>query len=315
METLPKGNSDLIVGIDSSDDSAVYKIDDKRAIVQTLDIITPVVDDPYSYGQVAAANSLSDIFAMGADVITALNIVGFDGCNHQPDVLKEILAGGSDKVSECGGVVVGGHTIDTPEMTYGLSVTGLIDIDNIYRNNTPKVGDKLILTKPLGIGVLTTAIKADLLPVDTQKRVVSIMTQLNYKASLTMKRFRVNACTDITGFGLAGHAKEMAQQRVTLYFSYSSLPILKEAVEYSAMGLIPAGSYANKEYIKAYTNTLFGGDDIIFYDAQTSGGLLLSVQESDADDLLKALIDDGYEYSAIIGEVREFANTSLVLDN
>ena len=171
-------DENLLVGISSSDDASVYKIDNEKAIVQTVDYITPVVDDPFVYGQIAAANSLSDIFAMGADVLTAMNLVGFDGCNHQKEVLGEILQGGLSKVKECGGIVVGGHTIETPEMTYGLSVSGLVHPKKIFRNNTLRVGDVLILTKPIGMGVLTTAIKADLLDEKTVKNTAKILVRI-----------------------------------------------------------------------------------------------------------------------------------------
>ena len=236
--------------MDSSDDAAVYKIDEQNALVQTVDIITPVVDDPYMYGQIAAANSLSDIFAMGARVATAMNIVGFDGCNHPKSVLKEILEGGQSKVKECGGVVVGGHTIETPEMLYGLSVSGFVHPQKIYRNNTPRVGDLLILTKPLGMGILTTAIKADMLSLNSVKNIAHILSQLNYKASIIMQEYDVSACTDITGFGLLGHSAEMADDKVTIKFDLGSIPNMDEAKEMADMGIIPAGTYNNMSYLK-----------------------------------------------------------------
>ncbi len=302
----------VLVGIGSSDDAAVWKIDDKRALIQTLDVITPVVDDPYYYGQIAAANSMSDIFAMGGEVATAMNMVGFDGCNHPKEVLSEILAGGATKVQECGGVIVGGHTIETPEMIYGLSVSGFADIDKIYRNDTPRVGDLLILTKPLGIGIATTAIKADML--SNIKDIVSIMAQLNYRASVLMRDFDVSAVTDITGFGLAGHSYEMSGEgRVTIEFEYNSLPILKDAIDLANMGIIPAGTYNNKSYISSKTDWRAKADDIIFYDAQTSGGLLIAVSSKDAKELLNRLIGEGYEYSAIIGEIKPPQEKALIV--
>ena len=312
MADLSSNDERVLIGMESSDDAAVYRIDSERAIVQTVDIITPVVDDPYVYGQIAAANSLSDIFAMGADVATVMNIVGFDGCNHPREVLDEILAGGAQKVRECGGVLVGGHTIEAPEMTYGLSVTGFVHPEHIYRNNTPRVGDLLILGKPLGMGVLTTAIKADMLSKSVVKEVADILAQLNYKASIAMKSFDVSACTDVTGFGLAGHAYEMSGGRVTLSFNFEKLPILNESREMAAMGIIPAGTYNNKSYIEPKTKWLKEYDDeILFYDAQTSGGLLIAVNEKDSKSLLKQLHNEGYEYASIVGEVKDFNGTAL----
>ncbi len=295
----------ILVGPQSSDDGAVIRLDEDKAMVQTLDVITPVVDDPYLYGQIAAANSLSDIFAMGAEVATAMNIVAFDGCNHPRSVLKEILAGGADKVRECGGLLVGGHTIEAPEMTYGLSVTGFVHPQRILRNDTPRIGDRLLLGKPLGMGILTTAIKADMLPEELVVRVAKILAQLNYRASLALRSFDVSACTDVTGFGLAGHAWEMSGRgRVTLAFDYETLPIVAEAGEMAAMGLIPGGSHRNRAYLTDKVQwRAEHGDDILFYDAQTSGGLLVAVREEEAEALLKRWRNEGYEEAAIIGEV------------
>jgi len=314
ISTLTCNDENLLVGIDTSDDASVYKIDDEKALVQTVDYITPVVDDPYVYGQIAAANSLSDIFAMGADVTTALNLVGFDGCNHPKEVLGEILQGGLSKVKECGGLLVGGHTIETPEMTYGLSVCGFVHPDRIYRNNTPRVGDVLVLTKPIGMGILTTAIKADMLESKVVEKTADILSQLNYKASIIMREFDVSACTDVTGFGLGGHAYEMSGKNVTLEFDFESIPLVDEAIELANMGIIPAGTYSNKEYLslhvkakKEYKNEIF------FYDAQTSGGLLIAVRESEATRLVKRLKNIGYEYSSIVAEVKEFNDKSLCI--
>ena len=312
MAGLPGADERVIVGVDGGDDAAVFKLDSERALVQTLDIITPVVDDPYMYGEIAAANSLSDVFAMGAEVATALNIVGFDGCNHPAEVLEEILAGGAQKLIECGGMIVGGHTIETPEMLYGLSVTGFVHPERIYRNNTPRIGDVLVLTKPLGMGVLTTAIKADLLEAGTVSRIAGILAQLNYRASVVMREFDVSACTDVTGFGLAGHAYEMSAQRVTLSFDFSSLPIVPEAREMAAMGIIPAGSYSNHAWLNPKTEWVKGyEDEMLFYDAQTSGGLLMAVASSDAGAFIDRLLDEGYEYASVIGEVHSFGGQPL----
>jgi len=307
-------DENLLVGISSSDDASVYKIDNEKAIVQTVDYITPVVDDPFVYGQIAAANSLSDIFAMGADVLTAMNLVGFDGCNHQKEVLGEILQGGLSKVKECGGIVVGGHTIETPEMTYGLSVSGLVHPKKIFRNNTLRVGDVLILTKPIGMGVLTTAIKADLLDEKTVKNTAKILAELNYKASLIAREYDVSACTDITGFGLAGHSFEMSSNKFTIEFDFNSIPILEEAKSLANMGIIPAGTYANKSYVSPHVEVKKEyHDEIFFYDAQTSGGLLIAINQKEATKLLERLKNEGYEYSSIVAIVKEFDTKSLSL--
>jgi selenide,water dikinase len=311
---LCNNNKNVIIGFNSNEDASVYKINDNLALIQSVDLITPLDDDPYIYGQIAAANSLSDIFAMGAEVATALNIVGFDGCNHPKEVLKEILKGAENKVKECGGEIVGGHTIETPEMLFGLSVSAIADPKTLYRNNTPKEGDLLILTKPLGMGILTTSLKADMLQKSTIKKISAILAQLNYKASLALRDFSVNACTDITGFGLAGHALEMANNKFSIEFEYDSIPILSEALEFASMGIIPEGTYNNMSYLKDKVEYKRSFDeDILFYDAQTSGGLLIAVEEKDANALVTRLKDLGYEYAQIIAEVKEFSSKSLAL--
>lgn len=312
ISTLNCTHENVLVGMDESDDASVYYLDETRALVQTVDIITPVVDDPFVYGQIAAANSLSDVFAMGGEVANALNIVGFDGCHQPRSVLKEILAGGESKVRECGGVIIGGHTIEAPEMTYGLSVTGFVHPQKIYRNNTPRVGDVLILTKPLGMGVLTTAIKADLLEEKVVEKVATILATLNHKASRIMRQYDVSACTDVTGFGLFGHAYEMSFNRVSIAFEFANIPILSEAIGVADMGIIPAGAYNNKSYLssKVHANVPHK-DEILLYDAQTSGGLLMAVSQKDAPLFLKHLHDEGLEYSAIIATVEPLGEKPL----
>ena len=312
ISTLNCTHENVLVGMDESDDASVYYLDETRALVQTVDIITPVVDDPFVYGQIAAANSLSDVFAMGGEVANALNIVGFDGCHQPRSVLKEIVAGGESKVRECGGVIIGGHTIEAPEMTYGLSVTGFVHPQKIYRNNTPRVGDVLILTKPLGMGVLTTAIKADLLEAKVVEKVATILATLNHKASRIMQKYDVSACTDVTGFGLFGHAYEMSFNRVSIAFEFANIPILSEAIGVADMGIIPAGAYNNKSYLssKVHANVPHK-DEILLYDAQTSGGLLMAVSQKDAPLFLKHLHDEGLEYSAIIATVEPLGEKPL----
>lgn len=299
--------------MNENDDASVYYLDETRALVQTVDIITPVVDDPYVYGQIAAANSLSDVFAMGGDVATALNIVGFDGCHQPRSVLKEILSGGQSKVNECGGVIVGGHTIEAPEMTYGLSVSGFVHPKKIYRNNTPRVGDVLVLTKPLGMGILTTAIKADMLESCVVEKVASLLAELNFKASRIMRRYDVSACTDVTGFGLFGHAYEMSFGRVTIAFEMNNIPILDEARAMADMGIIPAGAYTNKAYLSSKVEAKVPHkDEIMLYDAQTSGGLLIAVSPKDALHLVNQLKNEGMTYSTIIAEVLPLGDKPLL---
>jgi len=284
------------------------------ALIQTVDFITPVVDDPFIYGQVAAANSLSDVFAMGAEVKTALNLVGFDSCHHDREVLSEILRGGESKVKECGGVLAGGHTIETPEMLYGLSVTGTAHPQKILRNNTLKEGDLIILTKPLGMGILTTAIKADLVGMDVIVKVADILRELNYKASV-IAREKANAMTDVTGFGLLGHLYEMSADKMSIKINFENVPYLKEAIEMASMGIIPAGSYNNQEFLKDKVEKkkeLSFEEEMILYDAQTSGGLLISVNEKDAFDMLKQMQNESIKAS-IIAEVTKKEDKALII--
>ena len=296
------------MGSEGSEDASIYFLSDERALVQTVDFITPVVNDPYMYGQIAAANSLSDVFAMGAEVLTALNLVGFDSCHHPYELLREILEGGRDKVLECGGVVTGGHTIETPEMYYGLSVTGEVHPNAFWRNNTPRVGDLLLLTKPLGMGVLSTAIKADMLSQNEILEAANIMAQLNVHAMRVLRDYKVSACTDVTGFGLLGHGLEMANNKVTLAFNEASIPVLQSAKTYADMGIIPAGTYANKTHVNLTCKEV---ENILLYDAQTSGGLLVALPESEALEVLPKIQDLGFQFAAIIGEVGELKDSPI----
>lgn len=300
---LHEDNENLLVGIKDSDDASVYRLNGSQALIQSLDFITPIVDDPYTFGQIAATNSLSDIFAMNGRVINALNIVGFDSCNLTNEILDEILQGGASKVRECGGLITGGHTIESLEMYYGLSVTGLGEIGKIWRNNTPKVGDLLILTKPLGTGIISTAIKGDMANKEDIKEISNSMTRLNQKSSEVLSSFSVSACTDISGFGLLGHAKEMANENVSLVFEKDNIPFFKNANSLANMGLIPEGSYKNYEYIKS---SIVGKEiDMLLCDAQTSGGLLVSIDEKNAKDALRLIRDNGDESANIIGYVEK----------
>jgi len=315
---LPKINDkNLIVGLDTSDDAAVYRINDSLSLIQTLDFFTPVVDDPYTFGQIAAANSLSDIYAMGGEPRLALNIVCFPNC-LSPDILGEILRGGNDKVTESGAILVGGHSVSDDEPKYGLSVTGFIHPDNILTNSNAKIGDVLVLTKPLGIGIINTAIKGEIADKKTYDEAVEVMTTLNkYGKKAIDKTGGVNSVTDITGFGLLGHALEMAMgSNVTIKINSKDIPVIEGSIEYANMGLIPAGAYSNKNYIK---DRVYFKDNIpkyledIMYDPQTSGGLLISVRKDRVSSLLKALENSPTQYG-IIGEVCENAGYYLIVE-
>ena len=297
----------MLVGFEGNEDASIYKITDDIALVQTVDFITPVVDDPFVYGQIAAANSLSDVFAMGGDVKTALNLVGFDSCHHSREVLKEILKGGEDKIKECGGVLAGGHTIETPEMLYGLSVTGIVNPNKMIRNNTLVKDDVIILTKPLGMGILTTAIKADLVSDEVAGEVAEILRTLNYKASLIAREVGVNAMTDVTGFGLLGHLYEMSGGKFTIEVEFEKVPFIKEALNQASMGIIPAGSYNNQIFVEKYVEfvkDLSFEKKMILFDAQTSGGLLISLSQEKAEEYLKRAQNEGV-FAKIIANVKE----------
>jgi selenide, water dikinase len=309
-------NEQVLIGFDTSDDAGVFKLSDDLAIVQTLDFITPVVDDPYVYGQIAAANSLSDVFAMGAEVKTALNIVGFDKKNLSKDALGEILRGGFEKIKECNGVLLGGHTIESPEMYYGLSVTGTIHPNNVIRNNSAKVGDFLVLTKPLGMGILTTAIKRDLVDISTIKECAKIMASLNYLPSRIMRKYRVNSCTDITGFGLLGHAFECINEDISFNLFCDEIPLVKEAIALAIEGVIPGGTKKNMKFCEdkiLYKKDLEEYYKAILCDAQTSGGLLIAMNKDDAKEYIKEVEDFSFGYAKIIGEVIPKTSNAIII--
>ena len=313
---LKANNEHILVGFDTSDDAGIYKLSDDLALVQTVDFITPVVDDPYIYGQIAAANSLSDVFAMGAEVKTALNIVGFDSTNVEKEALSEILRGGNDKVKECGGSLLGGHTIASPEMYYGLSVTGIIHPKDIKRNNSANIGDVLVLTKPLGMGVLTTAIKRDLLELSLIKHCADIMASLNYIPSQIMKKYRVSSCTDITGFGLLGHAFECTNDNISFLIRALDVPFVKEAFEFCKAGVIPGGSKRNMKFMEdkaSFEDLIEQTIKALLCDAQTSGGLLIAINKDDAKEFIKEIEDFSFGYAKIIGEVIPRSSSAIVV--
>lgn len=307
LEGLPKfEDENLLVGIETSDDGAIYRVSDEVALIQTLDFFPPMVDDPYLFGQVAAANALSDIYAMGGEPKIALNIVAWPNCVN-PKFLGEILRGGADKVKEAGAVLAGGHSIQDDVPKYGLSVTGFVHPDKIFKNCGAKAGDRLILTKPLGTGIVNTAVKAGMASEDAQKEVIRVMTTLNKTAKHIVEAYEIHSCTDVTGFGLAGHCIEMAEgSGVTIVLEAGMLPVQAAAREYAAMGLIPEGAYKNRSFAGDRVDTEGVEEELrdIFFDPQTSGGLLVSVAPEIAEQILKELQDAGMgQDCAIIGTV------------
>jgi selenide,water dikinase len=289
------------------DDAGVYQISEDLALIQTLDFFTPIVDDPYAFGRIAAANSLSDVYAMGGVPKTAMNIVCFPSEQMDIFVLREILRGGLDKMIEAEVALVGGHSVEDKELKYGLSVTGFIHPKKVLTKRNIKPGSMLILTKPLGTGIINTAIKAGLASEELSQKVIYVMAQLNRYAGEAMADFPVNACTDITGFGLAGHLAEMVSgSGAGMLIDSKSLPVFAEALEFATMGLIPAGAYKNRKFresmVHISSDVPLALADILF-DPQTSGGLAISVDKSHAEQLLNSLHKKGIEWARIIGEI------------
>jgi len=310
LQKLPTvEDENAIIGAENSDDASVYKIDDQLALVQTVDFFTPIVDDPYTFGAIAAANSLSDIYAMGGNPLFALNIVGFPSNRLPVSVLDDILRGASDKTSEAGISILGGHTVDDIEPKFGLAVTGIIDSDKIWRNTGLIPGDVLVLTKSIGTGILSTAMKGELADDDTIKRTIDVMLSLNKTAALIATDFAIHACTDITGFGLLGHLTEMiGKDNISIFIESWKVPLIDGVIDFAISGIIPGGTKDNLAYVE---DKIKWNEDIqqhlryILCDAQTSGGLLFGVNEENSDDLVKALNQNGIN-GIIIGEVREF---------
>lgn len=315
LESLTESRHDpnLLIGFQSSDDAAVYKITDDIAIIQTLDFFPPVVEDPYTFGKIAAANALSDIYAMGGNVKTALNIVCFPE-KLDSSILADILRGGAEKVYEAGGIVCGGHSINDSECKYGLSVTGIVNPKNILPNNNCKIGDKLILTKPLGVGIITTANRVGEASTKAYEKAVKSMETLNKYASEIIKRYEVNACTDVTGFGFLGHLNEMTRENYTMLIEADSIPYITEAYDYAKEFLITAGGQKNRNHLKdkvKMENIEFALQEILF-DPQTSGGFIISVNKDDAHNLLNEL-NNLHIKSNIVGEVTERTNYNIVV--
>ena len=281
----------LLVGFDKSDDASVYRISDELALVQTVDFFPPIADDPYLFGQIAATNALSDVYAMGGEPKLALNIMAVPA-DMPKEVVHEILRGGYDKVYEAGALITGGHSILDPEPKYGLAVTGFVHPDRVLTNSGARPGDVLLFTKPIGIGILTTAAKAELAEASTMAKALKLMTTLNKSARDAMVKYRVHACTDVTGFGLLGHTCEMAQgSDVQITLRTGDMDLIGESLEFARMGLLPEGMYRNRQFAEKYVD---GGavelavQDML-YDPQTSGGLLIAVDPDDAPALFAEL--------------------------
>ena len=307
----------MLVGISTGDDAGVYRVRDDLAIVSTVDFFTPVVDDPFTYGQIAAANAMSDVYAMGGRPITALNLVCWPQSGLPREMLHEVLRGGSEKATEAGALIVGGHSVADEEVKYGMAVTGLIDPRRVIRNVGAQIGDALILTKPLGTGVLMTAFKRDRLTPEHYDSAVATMVQLNASAAEVMLQFEVHAATDITGFGLVGHSSKMADgSGVTIVFEESDLPLLPGALECCREGLIPGGGTRNREFYRPRVKI---SDEVseemsaIAFDPQTSGGLLIAVPDREGIRLVAALHSAGVAEACIVGRVAEPSGFAIEL--
>ena len=316
LERLPKGKQDpnLLIGYDSKDDAAVYQVSDDIAIVQTLDFFPPMVEDPYTFGKIAATNALSDIYAMGGEVKTALNIVCFP---EQMDlnILGEIMRGGSEKVIETGGTLAGGHSINDTDVKYGLSVTGVVHPKKIYPNNGGRPGDKLILTKKLGVGIICTANRVQEASEEAMQEAIASMTTLNKYAAEICSKYEIHACTDVTGFSFLGHLHEMMDGTLSCRIDGSSVPVFPEALEAADEFLLTAAGQRNRNHVQdfvKFVNVPFAMEEVL-YDPQTSGGLLVAVSAGHAKALLQELCDAGLP-AAIVGEVTEKETAEITVE-
>ena len=309
----PVTNEHVLADMTGADDAGVYKISDRLALVQTLDFFTPVVNDPTLFGKIAAANALSDVYAMGGTPLTAMNIVGFPVPLVEQGVLTDVLNGAASIVSESGAVIVGGHSIENKEPIFGMSITGQVNPNEIWKNKGARVGDVLVLTKRIGTGIMNNALKADLFPTGTAQAVASMST-LNRVAAEVAHNFTIHACTDVTGFSLIGHSVEMASaSNVTIHIKIYDIPLFDDVIDAARMGLVPAASYGNR---KAITDVQVDKilDSVwtdILFDPQTSGGLLFSVPATEGPDLVKALYDVGVEGATIVGAVENFSGLAV----
>jgi len=319
LKKIPIPNDrNILVGTNTSDDAAVYKLDDKTAIVQTVDFFTPIVDDPFDFGAIAASNSLSDIYAMGGKPLFALNIVGFPSNRLPISVLEEILQGAQYIADKAGIHIIGGHTVDDTEPKFGWSVTGIIHPDKVIKNNSAKPGDILVLTKPIGTGILSTALKQNLLEDVTIAELKNTMIELNKNASEVMMETNVSSCTDITGFGLLGHLLEMMNaSNTSAVIELEKVPMLNKVLELASSGIIPGGTKNNYEHTLNqvhYSNDISELRRLILNDAQTSGGLLISVSESEYETLLKLLKERKVPTVAVIGRVTHFKDVRITVE-
>ena len=306
----------LLVGYDKSDDASVYYLDENTALVQTTDFFPPIVDDPFLYGQIAAANAISDVYAMGGEPKLALNILCLPESMTR-EMVQELLRGGYDKAYEAGAIITGGHTIHGAEPIYGLAVSGFVHPKKVLTNSGAKPGDVLMLTKPLGVGVLTTAAKAGLVADAVMQRIYRQMATLNKTARDIMVKYRVHSCTDVTGFALLGHSFEMAQgSGCTIHIQSKNVPFHQEAWEFADMGFLPAGAYRNRDYAEGGVTVQNGVSRTmqdLRYDPQTSGGLLMAVDASDAESCLKEL-QDSIPHAAAIGYVPDRQENWIILE-
>ena len=310
-------DENLMVGVETADDAAVYRVSDEVALIQTVDFFPPMVDDPYTFGQIAAANALSDVYAMGGEPRLALNVVAFPNCLGA-EVLGEILAGGASKVQEAGAVLAGGHSINDEEPKYGLCVSGFVHPDRIWKNGGAQAGDVLLLTKPLGVGLINTAVKAGMASAEAEKRAVESMSCLNKIAMEVLREAEIHSCTDVTGFGLTGHALETARaSKASLVIETKKLEVLPDALFYASMGLVPEGTYRNKEFNKKDVRIEEQVDEALedlVFDPQTSGGLLVSLPGRDAETVLRKLEQAGYPLKAgIVGFVTDLQDKYLLI--
>lgn len=310
LRLLPKQEPvpELLVGHETSDDAGVYQLTDSIALIQTIDYFTPIVDDPYMFGQIAAANALSDVYAMGGEPKTVLNIVGYPVKKLGADILAEILRGAADKVKEAGAITVGGHSVDDQEPKFGLSVTGIAHPNSIWKNFGAKPGDMLVLTKPIGVGIITTGIKRDVVTEEQEKQVTEAMATLNKTAAQLLKQYSPHAVTDVTGFGLLGHGSEMASaSEVSFVIELPTIPVIEGSYELAKDGVVPAGSRANRDWL--FDDVVYEDielhEQLVLCDAITSGGLLVALSEKDAHKYVADCQRNGLQRTAIIGKVIE----------
>lgn len=317
-ELPPITDPNVIVGINTGDDAAVYRLSDDLALIQTIDFFTPIVDDPYAYGEIAVANSLSDVYAMGGKPLFALNVIGFHLKEMSPEILGQILKGGAAKAAEAGIQIIGGHSVDDKEPKYGLSVTGIVKPDDVKKNSSARVGDVLILTKPLGVGIITTGIKRGVSSPESIARASEVMATLNRDAAEVMVAAGASACTDITGYGLLGHLGEMTRgSGVGARIHARSVPVLQAARDMidADLGIAPGGTRNNLTYVSSFVNfdpAVSEAEQLLLADAQTSGGLLIAIAEEKADGLEAALKDAGTIVHARIGVIEAEDDTGRI---